>query len=148
MQEVHRHAGRAVWAHILSTAALDNLSAPERWHPRTGTAVFVAERGNAVVGFVCCGAANETDAPNAGEIRACYVAPHAWGTGIGQALLAAAVEHLRASGFEEAIVWTEYRNHRPLRFYRVAGWRLDGVERRYLVHGAEVRELRHRRALR
>ncbi len=145
MQDVYRQAGQAAWTEILSIATLAQLSAPDKWRPDAGTMLFVAERERAVVGFVCCGASDESG--QMAEIRACSVMPAAWSLGIGQALLAAARQYLAGSGFKEVIVWTERRNYRPLRFYQAAGWKLDGGERRYAVHGTEITELRHRLVL-
>lgn len=146
MQDIFIQAGQAAWGHILSAAMLADLSAPDRWRPRAGADVLVAEcAGGDVVGFVCLRASVDQDAePTVGEIDACYVRPSVWGTGVGQALLAAAAESLRASGFKEATLWTEHRNYRPLRFYGAAGWRLDGTERRRTFRGTELLELRHR----
>jgi GNAT superfamily N-acetyltransferase len=145
MRAIFIEAGRTAWSHILSSAALAELRAPERWHPHAGADVLVAERAGEVLGFVCLRASADDDAgPAVGEIDACYVCPPAWGTGVGQALLAAAATRLAASGFDEATLWTEHRNERPLRFYRAAGWRLDGRERRRISQGCELLELRHR----
>jgi GNAT superfamily N-acetyltransferase len=107
--------------------------------------VLVTDCAGVVVGFVCLRASADEDAePTVGEIDAFYVHPSVWGTGVGQALLSAAVAHLAASGFKVATLWTEHRNHRPLRFYRAAGWRLDGTERRRTFRGTDLLELRHR----
>jgi GNAT superfamily N-acetyltransferase len=141
-------AGRVAWSHILSPEALSNLTPSERWHPRTGGKVLVAERAGQVAGFVCVRSSADADADQTvGEIDALYVHPAAWGKGLGQALLTTAVADLAATGFACATLWTEYRNERPLRFYRAAGWLLDGAERRRTLLGAELLELRHRRAL-
>lgn len=149
MRDIFTQAGRAAWGHILPDAMLADLSPPDRWHPRAGADVLVAAGAGEVVGFVCLRASADEDAePTVGEIDACYVLPSVWGTGVGQTLLSAAAAHLALSGFEEATLWTEHRNDRPLRFYRAAGWRLDGAERRRTFRGAELLELRHRLILR
>src|SRR5688572_7696147 len=61
------------------------------------------------------------------------------------------VQRLRAvrqdSGFTDVTLWTEHRNERPLRFYRAAGWRLDGTDRWRIFRGTELLELRHRLTL-
>jgi GNAT superfamily N-acetyltransferase len=148
MRDTFAQAGQAGWAHILPAATLAALSAPDRWCPRHGGDVLVAEHEGNVVGFVCLRASADDDAgPTIGEIDACYVHPSVWGTGVGQALLAAAAAQLAASGFKEATLWTEHRNHRPLRFYGAAGWKLDGAERRRTFVGTDLLELRHRRCL-
>jgi GNAT superfamily N-acetyltransferase len=145
IRETFTQAGRAAWGNILPAATLADLSAPDRWRPRDGADVLVADCAGAVLGFICLRASADEDAgPTVGEIDACYVRPAAWGTGVGQALLSAAVARLAASGFKEATLWTEHRNDRPLRFYRAAGWRLDGTERRRTFRGTDLLELRHR----
>jgi L-amino acid N-acyltransferase YncA len=145
MRDIFTQAGRAAWTEILPAEALADLSAPDRWHPHRGEDVIVAQRAGEVVGFVCLRASTDDNAgPTTGELDACYVHPSVWGRGVGQALLAAAVTQLAASGFKEATLWTEHRNHRPLRFYRAAGWTLDGAERRRAFRGAELLELRHK----
>jgi GNAT superfamily N-acetyltransferase len=148
MREIFSQAGQAAWAEILPAEVVADLNAPDRWHPHNGGNVLVAESASLVVGFVSLrGSGDEDAAPTTGELDACYVHPSIWGRGVGQALLAAAVTQLAASGFKEATLWTEHRNHRPLRFYRAAGWRLDGAERRRVFRGADLLELRHRLVL-
>lgn len=149
MRDIFTRAGQAAWGHILPAAALVDLSAPDRWHPRTAACVLVAESAGSVVAFACVRASADEDArPAVGEVDALYVLPSVWGTGVGRALLTAAAEHLAASGFREATLWTEHRNDRPRRFYHAAGWRPDGAERRRIFRGTELRELRHRLILR
>jgi GNAT superfamily N-acetyltransferase len=145
MQAIFSEAGQAAWGHILPAATLADVSAPERRHPRAGADVLVAERAGQVVGFVCVRASADDDAgATVGEMDAFYVRPSSWGTGVGRALLQAATKHLAALGFEQATLWTEHRNERPLRIYRAAGWTLDGAERRRTFRGTELCELRHR----
>ena len=145
MRRVFVAAGQAAWKHILPVRTLADLSVPDRWHPANGANVLVVERAADVVGFVCLRRSGDEDAgPDIGEVDACYTHPAVWGMSIGRALLSAAVARLAASGFREATLWTEHRNERPLRFYSAAGWTLDGAERRRIVGGTELLELRHR----
>jgi GNAT superfamily N-acetyltransferase len=145
MQVIFAQAGQAAWVRILPAAALTGLSAPERWHPRAGAHVLVAERVGDLIGFVCVRASADADAERTvGEVDGFYVRPALWGTGVGRALLAAGLEQLLALGFKEATLWTESRNERPLRIYRMAGWTLDGAQRRRNFQGTELLELRHR----
>lgn len=148
MCRVFIEAGQAAWVQILPANTLVDLSAPDRWHPAAGAEVLVAECAGDVVGFVCLRPSADEDAgPGVGEVDACYSHPSVWGRGVGRTLLSAAVARLAASGFREATLWTEHRNHRPLRFYRAAGWKLDGAERRRTFRGTELVELRHRLSL-
>jgi GNAT superfamily N-acetyltransferase len=142
MQDLFARAGQAAWDHILDAETLADLAAPERWNPGASANVFVSERQEQVIGFACVRPSADPDAePIVGEIDALYVLPSEWGNGVGQALLTTGVRHLAVSGFKEATLWTERRNHRPLRFYQAAGWRLDGAERRRLFRGTELIEL-------
>jgi GNAT superfamily N-acetyltransferase len=148
MRRVFIEAGRAAWNQILSANALAELSLPDRWRAGGGVEVLVAESAGDIVGFICLRPSADDDAgPQIAEVDAFYTHPSVWGRGVGRAVLSAAVARLAASGFREATLWTEYRNHRPLRFYRAAGWKLDGAERRRTFRGAELVELRHRLSL-
>lgn len=143
MRRTFADAGRMAWGEILPASALTDLSAAERWRPGPGADVLVAECAGEVAGFVCVRRSADEDAgPHVGEVDAFYTRPSVWG--VGRALLAAAMARLAAAGFTEATLWTEHRNHRPLRVYRAAGWTLDGAERRRTHSGAELLELRHR----
>lgn len=145
MRRVFVEAGRAAWGHILPASTLAELRAPERWRPGHGADIVLVEREGEVVGFVCIRPSADDDAgPEIAEVDACYTHPAVWGMGVGQALLSATVARLAASGFREATLWTECRNERPLRFYRSAGWQLDGAERRRTYGATELLELRHR----
>ena len=148
MRRIFAEAGRAAWGEILPADVLADLSAPERWRPGSGADVLVAERAGEIAGFVCLRRSGDDDAgPHVGEIDGFYTQPAVWGAGVGRALLSAAMAQLAAAGFTEATLWTEQRNHRPLRLYRAAGWRLDGAERRRSYRGVDLVELRHRISL-
>ena len=58
-----------------------------------------------------------------------YVRPGAWGTGVAQALHAAALAVLREQGATSASLWCLVENPRDRRFYEKQGWRLNGDER-------------------
>jgi len=141
-------AGQTGWRHIVPEPLLADLSASEGWQPSNGANVLVAEVDGHVVGFTVIGPAQDSDAsPAVGEIDAFYTHPSVWGLGVGRALIAAAVNRLGELGFEEATLWTEHRNHRPRRFYELAGWQLDGAERRKDYRAIEMLEVRYRIAL-
>jgi hypothetical protein len=74
MRDIFAQAGQAAWGHILAPAVLAELSAPDRWDPRSGADVLVAEHAGKVVGFVCLRASADDDAePTIGEIDGFYV---------------------------------------------------------------------------
>jgi GNAT superfamily N-acetyltransferase len=64
-----------------------------------------------------------------GRLERLYVRPRAWGTGVAQALHAAALAALRAQGATTASLWCLVENARARRFYERQGWRLNGEER-------------------
>jgi GNAT superfamily N-acetyltransferase len=148
--EVHVETWRAAYGHIFPREVLDGLSVDERerlWRasvPERDTAVFVAEREDEgeTVGFASAGASRDEDAPGVGELYAIYVAPAAWGSGAGQALMAAAVAWL-AERYSEAILWVATDNPRARRFYEKEGWVVDGT-RTDVLRGVQVPETRYR----
>ena len=153
---VHARAWQTAYRGLLPDAYLANLTAAQRaahWaevlgrEPRPRGARLGAEQDGQVVGFILVGAATGDAASRTGEVYALNVDPDAWGSGVGRALLAAGVGHLRDSGFSEAILWVHPGNVRARRFYEAAGWRHDGASRRQDVLGVDVDETRYRRAL-
>jgi GNAT superfamily N-acetyltransferase len=98
---------------------------------REGDAVFLASDDRRAIGMIACGPAVErygVEPPaGAGEVQALYLREGIQGTGVGRALLARGHQHLRAAGFERAVLWVLERNELARRFYTVAGWRPDGA---------------------
>jgi GNAT superfamily N-acetyltransferase len=154
---VHTEAWRAAYAHAFPHEALTAISAARRaefWRdvverraPRTHT--LLATHSGRVVGFASLGPEldDEADREPRGELYAMYVIPHQWGFGIGQALMAEAVERLRSEGFGKAILWVLEDNPRARRYYELAGWRVDDSFREAELLGMSVREVRYQIAL-
>jgi GNAT superfamily N-acetyltransferase len=124
-------SARAAFAHI---GPVDQMEAIDLtgWLASAET-TLVAVDGDEVVGFAFTGGC---------ELQLFYTHPRVWGRGVGRALLAAAENALRAAGCSEAFVYTEERNHRPLRVYHAAGWREDGSARERDWLGVKIREPR------
>jgi GNAT superfamily N-acetyltransferase len=152
---VHTRSWQVGYAHAFPAEALASISTERRretmaqWiasgHPRS--AVLVAETEGAVVGFASVGPARDNNSGSAGELYAIYVEPASWGAGIGQQLIAAAEERLRAAGFPEATLWVLDDNPRARRFYEAAGWIVDGATKDEVHLGVEVTEVRYRKRL-
>jgi GNAT superfamily N-acetyltransferase len=146
--EVHVETWRAAYGHIFPREVLDGLSVDERerlWRTSAqerDVAVFVAEREDETVGFASVGAARDEDAEGVGELYAIYVAPAAWGSGAGQALMAAAVAWL-SQRYSEALLWVATDNPRARRFYEKGGWVADAT-RTDVLRGVRVPETRYR----
>ncbi len=62
------------------------------------------------------------------EITAIYVAPQAWRTGIGSALLAAALHDVRQDRWQEVTLWVFAANAGAVAFYNGFGFMTDGAE--------------------
>jgi threonine dehydratase len=154
---VHVRAWQAAYRGLLPDDYLTSLTVADRaafWTrtlahaPRQrGGARLGAEQGGRVVGFIVVGQASDDAASGTGEVHALNVDPSHWSSGIGHALLAAGVGHLRGSGFTDAILWVHPGNARARRFYEAAGWRHDHVDRQQEVLGVQTDETRYRRSL-
>jgi GNAT superfamily N-acetyltransferase len=147
---VHVAAWQEAYAHVFepgALAALDPAPRTRHWREgiRSGWTVLVADDGS---GFVSVGPARDADEPELGELYAIYVTPERWGTGVGRALMAAALEALRDGDFSEAVLWVLEDNPRARRFYERAGWALDGAAKEEEFLGTRVREVRYRISLR
>jgi GNAT superfamily N-acetyltransferase len=93
-----------------------------------GAEVYVFDQDGRIAGF----AALDGD-----ELGAIHVDPAAQGAGVGSALLAVAVDALRAAGHHEAFLWTFEANGLARAFYERRGWEL--VPGRQERHAPEVR---------
>lgn len=102
----------------------------------SATCWWLAERGDVVVGFVGIGPSRDPIDPDLGELDKIAVAPVAWRTGVGKALMAVALESLRSEGYHSAFLWTLSDYPQAESFYVATGWRLNGVTRR---DGQEIR---------
>jgi GNAT superfamily N-acetyltransferase len=109
------------------------------------TPAWIAERDGRPVGFVSCGPPRDDDvAPLTAEIFALYVIPGAWRSGVGRALMATAVDHLRARGAETLTLWVLEANARARAFYEAEGWQPDGASQPLDMGGFSVIEVRYR----
>jgi GNAT superfamily N-acetyltransferase len=109
--------------------------------------MLMAEDESGMLGFTVPGASRDADATSeVGEVRTMFAVPAAWGSGVGSALMAAALDDLRERGYSEATVWSFAGNERANRFYERHGFRRDGAERTEEAW-ARIREVRYRRSL-
>jgi GNAT superfamily N-acetyltransferase len=68
---------------------------------------LVAVDGEDLVGWVAGGPAHEDDlGPGAYEVRACYVDPARWRTGVGRWLMAALIDRLDPGRWTHLVLWT------------------------------------------
>lgn len=147
---------RVAYAGIIPAAYLAAMSAAEREQrhlarvtdPEPRSAYLLAEDGGRIVGMTNVGPARDGDLdPSAtGEIRAMYADPADWSTGVGAALMRAALDHLTGSGFTAVTLWVLEDNARARRFYERWRFCADGA-RQVVELGAPVAEVRYSLAL-
>jgi RimJ/RimL family protein N-acetyltransferase len=139
---------RATYGPLLPPDVWDDLDV-DAWASRTAqriadrtTSALVAERAEVVGAFAMYGPCRDEDLAGAGEIYAIYAAPEHWSTGLGRALLPAAVA---AVGATPVVLWVLEDNPRARRFYEIAGFAPDGARKQAdLLGGVQLPELRYR----
>jgi GNAT superfamily N-acetyltransferase len=147
---------REAYAGLIPAGYLAAMSAAEREQrhlarvldPEPRAAYLLAEQAGAVRGMTNLGPARDDDLDPAavGEIRAMYVDPPAWSTGVGAALMRAALDHLVGHGTRAVALWVLEGNARARAFYERWGFRPDG-SRQVVELGQPVPELRYYRQL-
>ncbi len=102
---------------------LSTMYAPERIEAEIrepSMAYFIADVDGAGVGFAAIGSAAETQTA---KLHKLYVLPEVQGTGIGRALMQAALDHAGAQGKEEVILAVNKRNQKAIAAYYRWGFR-------------------------
>jgi GNAT superfamily N-acetyltransferase len=144
---------QAAYRGLLPDTLLDGLevqSNEARWRERLADpaiTALVCEVEGPVAGFITHGASHDDDASAAvGEVYALYVLPEHWGQGYGFALMAAALDGLRARDKAIVTLWTLRGNDRAIRFYERQGFCADGGTK-LVTHrsGTLLDEVRYRR---
>ena len=156
--DLHVRSWRVAYRGIVPDPILDGMSVEARrdfWIRTIGRAssdpsaearIWVVEDAGPVVGFAATRPSRDDDAkPGTGEVNSIYLAPEAWGRGLGGALLTCAADDLRARGFAPLILWVIEANTRGRRFYERNGWRPDGARHPIDFDGVLVDEIRYRR---
>jgi GNAT superfamily N-acetyltransferase len=148
IEEIRVRGWQAAYRHVLPANELDAMPIDaSRWRARLeqppgGWSTFVAEDGGAVVGFAAVGPSR--DEPRVGELYAIYVAPDAWSSGAGRALIQRAEQQLAAE-YREATLWVLEDNPRARAFYERAGWAADGARKAEARWGVRAPEVRYRK---
>jgi ribosomal protein S18 acetylase RimI-like enzyme len=133
-------AVREGWRYLGELAARP-MFPPQEWdtlvaeHVPPNALLVAIDQADRLIGFVAVHAAD-------GEMHLLFVDPDHGGRGVGQALLTAAHEVLRAAGCREAFLYTHEQNERALAVYESAGYRHDGTARESDFRGVHPREPR------
>jgi GNAT superfamily N-acetyltransferase len=132
--------------------SLDPVQRGQRWAGELGRertdqmAMVVADVAGQVVGFTVYGPYRPAAGSSDGlcELWALNVHPDFWGTGVAQALMAAALDGLRRDRPEpRAVLWVLEGNGRGRRFYEKIGWSADGTSKVEQIGGVPATELRY-----
>ena len=144
---VHATCWHETYDHLISTAALENVSPKRLAELWTHWAVqgpdfrmFAALSGGEIVGFVGSGPARDRDAPRARELYFIYLLDAYHSTGIGQKLFDAVI-----GSDEEVYLWVADDNPRAHRFYTRNGFTLDGATHTEPFLGETLTEVRFTR---
>ncbi len=99
---------------------------------------------DALVGYAAFGPSNDPDAgPTTAELLALVVDPDCIRQGHGSRLLAATVDHLRASGSQTLITWLPLADELSRAFFLASGWGPDSAYRdRFISDDTVLREVR------
>jgi ribosomal protein S18 acetylase RimI-like enzyme len=100
--------------------------------------LLIARTAEGTAGFAAVEPLGDTDG-NAAEIRYLGVRPWMWGHGVGEALLRALPERLRAAGFGRAVLSVYADNSRATALYERLGWQLSGAATPHRVTGKPER---------
>jgi ribosomal protein S18 acetylase RimI-like enzyme len=167
--EIRHETWLTAYAQIIDPAIIDQVTAPGRPNaaPRSNrtSLVAVAPQASVIVGYASYGPERSVAsaasvgsgakpgsltpaglAGETGELYTLYVTPAHWSTGAGRALTDAALNGLRAGGYQRVVLWTLTENARARRFYDKAGFAPDGATN--ILDGlGSVEELRYVRDL-
>lgn len=128
-------------ADVLADRRADRDARIENWRKilagYTNTQLVAEDDGGRLIGFTSADSGRDEPAPDLPnlEVRALYVRAETYGTGIGYALLRAAI------GDDPAYLWVLDGNRRAIDFYERQGFRFDGTNKTELV-GVERRMIR------
>jgi len=155
MADLNVAAWRAFFPGLVPQVLIDRMEVEPRaryWEERLPSEppvrTWVAERGGRVIGLTHVGPSRDPEVPEAAELYGMYVEPEAVATGVGRALMAAALEHFLSGPWEEAILWTLPGDHRAARFYRAWGWKTEGVSETGHSPLGDIESVRYRLRLR
>lgn len=115
------------------------------WLERPDAGLLVGERSGQLVGWIRFDSERKADGVPGAEIHGLYVDPPAWRTGVGRALLAAAVDQLAAAGQRSVYLWTLEAAGAARDFYAAVGFEPTGARHvRTFAPGVSAPEVEYR----
>ncbi len=150
LARIHVRSWQSAYPGLIDQVFLDSLSVESRigwWRralARPGNLIRVADVETGIQGYSLAGPSTTR---GWGELYAIYVDPDHWGTGLGRALLSAAVDGLVDAGFDRVLLWVLRGNTRARMFYEREGWVLGKPIRIENIGGSDVTEVRYEKRL-
>lgn len=124
----------AAYRELIPASRLATFTVPYRtmaWRrglrERGATRTTVFDVDGEITGFASVARSREIS--GWGELRELYVAPDAWGQGVGSGLFAEAMAWFAAHGVRSVLLWMLDGNTRALGFYQGCGFVLDGARK-------------------
>ena len=114
--------------------------APKKIYPDNNLVWEDASGG--LTGLVNLGASRDGEVA-CGELRAIYVLPDAWGSGVAAGLFRAAVDRLKERGFDRFFLWVLEDNFRARRFYEKMGMKCTDERKAVNIGGKETAEVKY-----
>lgn len=139
------YAGYVAPALLTEAGCRERAERLERDFSTHRLAEYVWEEEGELLALLSIGDTADPDLPGAFEIWRIYVAPAAWGKGIGGQLLEFAERYAREHGYTQAVIWAFRENTRAGAFYQSHGYRPDKEE--YLGEPYEAWGVRRRKNL-
>ena len=136
--EVHVRAWQEAYAHLVPADDLARLSIDQRevrWRELISAStpdVWVATDEDAIVGWATSSIGHAATTPRDRELEGLYISAVRYGTGVGQALIDAAV------GKSPAFLWVADDNPRARAFYARNGFRPDGTTKIDAIAGTDI----------
>ena len=148
--EIQVESWRVAYRGILPSEYLSGLDVnrkTELWKKFSGDAkapLFVALKGNEIIGFCHLIRARDADSERAAEIAGIYVDPIHWRRGYGRGLFSSALSFSEDQGFERVTLWVLVENTPARRFYESMGFLADGATKIEEGLGYSMNEIRYR----
>ncbi|MEY9776990.1 N-acetyltransferase family protein [Arthrobacter sp. MW3 TE3886] len=141
---MHTRAHEECYGHLLSPAFFDarRASIPQRVEKRrpyldsAEPRIIALDKSNEIVGFADAGTGRDDDLPGELELYSIYTLGRTHGTGLGEALLRAALGDL------PAYLWVLEANPRAQAFYAKNGFQPDGTRKLLSPDWEELPEIR------
>lgn len=143
VSRVYEESWKTAYRGILPDAYLDGIPAGQWANDRPSFYTLLLLDGADIIGVSTVCQSRFADRPDWGEVVSLYLRPAYMDRGHGGPLLEAAVQELRAQGFDRIFLWVLEKNARARHFYEKHGFTFSGDSREDEIGGKTIREVRY-----